>query len=363
MRAISAITLLLYALIANAELAIDDLVQDAAIREGPTALRDMPRWQGARKVIVARFAVDEVDAFRALMPDTEFVPVASESDALREAADADAILGLCSEQLLAATPRLVWVQIFSAGAERCLDVPAVASGDVVLTNMQKMSSPVIGEHAVAMMLALARGLPTYAKGMQKGAWMRRSSVTSSMFPISGKTMLVVGLGGIGSEAAERGAALGMRVIGTRNSSREGPAFVEYVGLSDELPELIGQADVIVNALPLTDSTRELFDARMFSAAKTGALFINVGRGGTVDTEALTEALQSGQVGGAGLDVTAPEPLPPEHPLWQLSNVIITPHVASRGGDRERHIVLLKENLRRYAAGEALLNVVDPARGY
>ncbi len=363
MRAITAIMLLLFAASAPADVSIDELVRDAGIREGGVAVKENPRWQGARKVLVARFAGEEVESMRALLPDTEFVVVTSGADAIGQAEDADAILGLCNERLLAAAPRLVWVQIFSSGAERCVGVQAVASGEVMLTNMQKMSSPVIGEHAVAMMLALARGLPAYAKGMHEGAWMRRPEVTSAMFPVSGKTMLVVGLGGIGTEAAKRGAALGMRVLGTRNSSREGPSYVEYVGLSGELPELIGKADVIVNALPLTDATRGLFDAELFAAAKQGALFINVGRGGTVDTDALTAALSSGRIGGAGLDVTDPEPLPPQHPLWKMSNVIITPHVAARGGERERHIVLLKENLRRYAAGEPLLNVVDPARGY
>ena len=363
MRSVSAILLLLWAAAAIADLSIDGLVRDAGIREGATAVREMSRWQGARRVLVARFAADEVEALRASMPDTEFVVATSEADAIERVADVDAIVGLCSERLLAAAPQLVWVQIFSSGAERCVNVPGIASGDVMLTNMQKMSAPVIGEHAIAMMLALARGLPAYAKGMQEGTWMRRSEVTSTMFPVSGKTMLVVGLGGIGTEAAKRGAALGMRVLGTRYSSRDGPPYVEYVGLSDELPDLIGRADVIINALPMTEATRELFDAELFGAAKTGALFINVGRGGTVDTNALTAALRSGQLGGAGLDVTAPEPLPQEHPLWQMSNVIITPHVAARGGERERHVVLLKENLRRYAAGERLLNVVDPARGY
>lgn len=363
MRALPAVTLLLFAVTAFGEISIDELVRDAGIKEGRVAVNEMPRWQGARKVLVARLDGEEVEALRSSMPDTEFVVVASEAGAIEQAADADAILGLCSERLLAAAPRLVWVQIFSSGAERCVRVPAVASGDVILTNMQKMSAPVIGEHAIAMTLALARGLPTYAKGMQDGNWMRRPEVTSAMFPVSGKTMLVVGLGGIGAEVAKRGAALGMRVLGTRNSSREGPSIVEYVGLSNELPELIGQADVIINALPLTDATRDLFDAELFGAAKKGALFINVGRGGTVDTDALTAALSSGRIGGAGLDVTAPEPLPSQHPLWQMANVIITPHVAARGGGRERHIVLRRENLRRYAAGEPLLNVVDPARGY
>ncbi|NND46787.1 MAG: D-2-hydroxyacid dehydrogenase [Woeseiaceae bacterium] len=359
---VAGVFFLLHATTSPAEISIEELIGDAGIVEGPIAMRDLPQWQGARRLLVSRLD-DEVDELRALMPDVEFVVVNAEVDAIEKVGHVDAIIGLCSERLLAAAKSAVWVQIFSSGAGHCVNVPAVASGQIVLTNMQKMSAPVIGEHAVAMMLALARRLPVYAKGMSQGAWMRRSEASTAMFPVSGKTMLVIGLGGIGTEVAERAAALGMRVVATRNSSRDGPSFVEYVGLSDELLDLVGQAEVIVNALPLTDSTRNLLDAEFFAATRKGALFINVGRGGTVDTDALTDAIRNGQIGGAGLDVTDPEPLPSDHALWQLDNVIITPHVASRGGERERHFVLLKENLRRFAAGERLLNVVDPERGY
>lgn len=345
-----------------AEIPIDELIRDAGILEGQTAMRDVPGWNGGHKLLVTRLG-DEVDELRKQFPDAEFLVVHTEVEAIEKAGDVDAIIGSCSERLLAAAKKAVWVQIFSSGAEHCVDVPAVASGQAVLTNMQKMSAPVIGEHAVAMMLALARRLPDYAKGMKSGAWMRGSEASAAMFPVAGKTMIVIGLGGIGTEVAERAAALGMRVIATRNSSRDGPSFVNYVGLSDELPDLVGQADVIVNALPLTDATSNLLDAEFFAATKKGTLFINVGRGATVDTDALSDALRNGQIGGAGLDVTNPEPLPADHALWQFDNVIITPHVASRGGERERHFVLLRENIRRYRAGEPLLNVVDPKRGY
>jgi len=149
----------------------------------------------------------------------------------------------------------------------------------------------------------------------------------------------------------------------RNSSREGPPFVDYVGLSGEMLDLAAKADVIVNALPLTEKTRGLIDARFFAAARRGSYFINVGRGGTVATDDLLAALESRQIAGAGLDVTDPEPLPSEHPLWAMNNVIITPHVAGRGNDRQRQMLVTMENIRRYIAGDALLNVVDPARGY
>ncbi|MDH3409910.1 MAG: D-2-hydroxyacid dehydrogenase, partial [Gammaproteobacteria bacterium] len=187
--------------------------------------------------------------------------------------------------------------------------------------------------------------------------------TGSMQSIGGKTVLVLGLGGIGLQSARRLAALDMKIIATRRSSREGPSFVDYVGLSSERLELAAQADFIVNALPLTAETTGILDAEFFAAAKRGAHFINVGRGKTVVTDDLVAALESGQLAGAALDVTDPEPLPADHALWQMGNVIITPHVASRGGNFIRHSMLAKENLRRFVAGEALYNVVVAERGY
>lgn len=365
LRIIAAALVLILTSTASAQISIDELISQAGLSEGRVPARDIPGWRGAKKIMIARIGEDELKALQDHYPDTEFVRVSPDvgTSDIANVSDVDAIVGICDERLVAAAKRLLWVQIFSAGAERCLSIARIASGEIVLTNMQKMSSPVIGEHAIAMVLALARGLPVYAKGMKQGAWMRGTEFTSAMVSVAGKTMLVIGLGGIGTEVARRGAALGMRVIGIRNSSRDGPPFVDYVGLSGELADLAGDADVIVNALPLTDATRGLLDVDFFAAAKQGSLFVNVGRGGTVDTEALTGAIRTGQIAGAGLDVTDPEPLPADHALWQFDNVIITPHVAGRGGERERHVLLRKENLRRFAAGERLLNVVDPERGY
>jgi phosphoglycerate dehydrogenase-like enzyme len=155
----------------------------------------------------------------------------------------------------------------------------------------------------------------------------------------------------------------MRVTATRRSSREGPEFVAYVGLSDELPALARGADFIVNALPLTDETEGLFDADFFAELRTGTYFINVGRGGSVITDDLYAALAAGRLAGVGLDVTDPEPLPPAHPLWRHPDAIITPHVASYGANWSRKQTLLLENVRRFMAGEALYNVVDPELGY
>lgn len=333
---------------------VADFMAETGVREGPVPSRELPGWRPDPTIMLRTDPADVASIAREF-PDTRFIVAGAE--------EADVIVGSCSAETIRVAENLVWVQIFSAGAERCLTVEEISSGKVLLTNMQKMSSPAIGEHAVAMALSLARGLVRYGKLMPDGQWRREMNRDPDMFSVSGKTMLVVGLGGIGTAAAKRAHALGMRVIATRNSSREGPAFVDYVGLSDELPKLLGEADIIVNALPLTSSTAGMFDKALLARIKPGAYFINVGRGGTVVTDALVEALESGQLAGAGLDVTDPEPLPSDHPLWQMSNVIITPHVSWAGADRRLHHMLLRENIRRYLAGEALLNVVDPARGY
>jgi phosphoglycerate dehydrogenase-like enzyme len=346
----------------RAEVSIDRLIEDADLQEGPVASRDLPGWRPPQKLVV-RDAGDLVAALQKEFPGVDFVAAPSADAARAAAPDADAIIGYCSDDVVAAADELVWIQIFSSGAERCLAVEDVASGKVLLTNMQKMASPVIGEHAVAMMLSLTRGLTQQAKTMSEGNWNGSIGGDIGMMSVDGKTALVVGLGGIGKAAAKRSAALGMRVIATRNSSKSGPDYVDYVGLSDELFELAAQADVVINALPLTPETEGLFDESFFDAVKPGVIFVNVARGASVVTDDLVAALADGRVAGAGLDVTDPEPLPADHPLWRMPNVIITPHIAWYGNNRERQITLARENIRRFIAGDPLLNVVDPERGY
>ena len=346
----------------QAEISIEQLVDQAQITESEYSARDLPRWNGVRKILVREMGMGLAGLADA-QPGVEFVLVNSVNEALQHAGDADAIIGFCASELIESNENLVWVQIYSAGAERCLSVPSVADGSVVLSNMQKMSSPVIAEHAIALMMSLARALPHFVRSMDNGEVDAQFEPRAGMMPISGKKLLVVGLGGIGMEVARLGSALGMSVSGTRNSSRSGPDYIDYVGLSHELNALAADADVVVNALPLTDGTRGLLDDAFFASIKPGAIFINVGRGKTVVADALLAALESGAVSGAGLDVTDPEPLPRNNPLWARDDVIITPHVAGAGGELERHAVVLRENIRRFVAGEALLNVVDPNKGY
>jgi phosphoglycerate dehydrogenase-like enzyme len=333
---------------------VEDFIVETGVREGLVPSRELPGWTPDPTILLSG-RIDAAGDLSGDFPGARFIVTGAE--------DANVIIGSCPADQIRAARNLVWVQIFSAGAEGCLAVDELATGKVLLTNGQKMSSPAIGEHAVAMALSLARGLVKYSKIMRDGQWRRDMAEEPGMYSVSGKTMLVVGLGGIGTAAAKRASALGMRVIAIRNSSREGPPYVDYVGLPEELPKLAAEADIIINALPLTSSTRGLFDKALLDEVKPGAYFINVGRGGTVVTADLIAALESGQLAGAGLDVTDPEPLPADHPLWQIPNVIITPHVSWAGSERRYHNMLLRENIRRYLAGEALLNVVEPERGY
>ena len=177
-------------------------------------------------------------------------------------------------------------------------------------------------------------------------------------------MLVVGLGGIGSEVAERAHGLKMRVIATRRSDAASPSWIERVGKPGDLLAMLPEADVVAICVPLTAETERLFDAKAFAAMKKGSYLVNVARGKIVDTQALLDTLEKGHLAGACLDVTDPEPLPPDHPLWKLRSVVITPHVSSDAElTDDRQWAAFKENFRRFGAGEPLLNVVDKSKGY
>jgi phosphoglycerate dehydrogenase-like enzyme len=341
---------------------VERLQDELNVQTGWTVTSELPAWSSNPTVLVSQekpYAAGLSEAVSGI----NVIEVSSVSEAMLQAPRANVILGMCDRELLEAATDLSWVFVFHAGVESCPLTERMERGDVVVTNFQKLASPAISEHAIAMILGLSRGLPRFKQAMPDGAWRRDLASEPGLQVVAGKTILVAGLGGIGSQVARRAKALGMHVLATRNSSREGPTYVDYVGLAHELPELVQRADVVVNALPLTRETTGLFDEAMFANFKEGAYFINIGRGGTVVTDKLHEALTSGRLAGAGLDVTDPEPLPPNHPLWQLPNVIITPHISARGFDRAVLRFVIVENLRRYIAGETLLNEVDPARGY
>jgi phosphoglycerate dehydrogenase-like enzyme len=341
------------------------LSAELGLQEAARPVSERPGWHRPGKIVVRNLQFPGVEYLQSSAPGVQFVVTDTIEAAIEQARDADAVIGWCDARLLQAGPRIRWIQFLYAGVESCVAVPAVRDGTVLLTNMQRVQAPVIAEHAIAMMLSLARGLDLAVAQQPAKAWRPDALLGSGRLrTVKGKTLLVAGLGGIGTEVAERAHALGMRVVATRASGRDGPAFVSHVGGPDELAKLAAEADVIVDALPLTPATRATFDAKLFERVKRGALFVNVGRGGTVVTSALIDALRSGALGGAAFDVTDPEPLPADHPLWQAPNVIITPHISSEselGVTRVWEIV--RENLRRYVAGAPMLSEVDVSRGY
>lgn len=345
--------------------AVQIIIEELGLRESAIASRDLPGWSVPRKVVVRSGPTGQLEALQAVAPGVEIVIVDNTEQARREAVDAQVVLGMCDREILENSPKLFWVQVYSAGVERCVSLPGMEVGKKLLTNGQRIASPALAEHAIAMTMMLARGLDVYHSNQLKGKWQRGTGLArTDHIELEGRTLLVVGLGGIGTQVAKRGYGLGMRVIATRNSRREGPDYVEYVGLSNELNDLARRADVVINTAPLTEQTRGMFNAEFFTAMKPGAFFVTVGRGASTVTDDLVVALQSGRLAGAGLDVTDPEPLPEGHPLWSIPRVIISPHTAGRSDKgRDRLYLVVQENLRRYVAGEPMLSVVDIERGY
>lgn len=343
---------------------IDALIADLGLVAGETPVRERADWAPLRKVLVPDLDPQVLPQLRAAVPGVEFVVARDAADAAKLAPSVDAAVGFCTPELLAAAPKLRWVQSMSAGVERCVAIPAVRERKVLLTNMQRVAGPVMAEHVLALMLAISRNLHFYIPEQRAGRWTSEVPPPARSMALQGKTVLVAGLGGIGTEVARRAHAFGMKVTATRASGREGPPFVSYVGLPDELHALAREADFVVNTLPLTEQTRGLFDAKAFAVMKPGAIFVNVGRGGSVVQDDLVAALRNGRLAGAGLDVTDPEPLPAGHPLYSLPNVILTPHVAADSdlGNAARWAIV-RENLRRYAAGEAMLSEVALETGY
>ncbi|WP_101760266.1 D-2-hydroxyacid dehydrogenase [Oceanicoccus sp. KOV_DT_Chl] len=350
--------------------AAQQMIATLRLQEHNTASREHPRWQKPNHIVVVvppEFAAMSTPLVTALQQIAGDIPLSTYQPSAQEKPpaylqQADVVFGWCNQQLLSLLPKLVWIQQFSAGAEKCTSTTGITQQDFILTNAQHMASPVIAEHAIAMMLSLTRQLPLYQRQQMQQTWQRPTQLTST--DINQKTLLVLGLGGIGTEVAKRAHGLGMRVIATRNSSRKGPEYVDYVGLADEMLKLAEQADVVINALPYTRATENVINAEFLAALKPGSYYISVGRGKTTDLTALTKALTSHQLAGVGLDVTEPEPLPSDHPLWQMDNVIITPHVAGFSKSAiQRNFLLYQENLRRYLQGDKLLNIVDLKRGY
>jgi D-2-hydroxyacid dehydrogenase (NADP+) len=274
-------------------------------------------------------------------------------------ADTTVVFGGLSRDAFEKTKNLQWVQFGAAGVESMM-YPEFVESDVVLTNAQGSYAPEIAEHAFGLLFALTRGIAQQARQRKWG---------SEKWPIEmhGLTMGIIGLGGIGREVARRAKAMDMHVLAVDAEPMYGVryAMADEVALVDDGLELmLAKSDVVVMCAPITNRTRGMIAEKQFNAMKQGAYYINVSRGKTTKTDALVEALKSGHITGAGLDVTDPEPLPDGHELWQMDNVVITSHIAGQSQfSKARVQKLFVENVKRWASDKPLLNVVDKRKGY
>lgn len=315
------------------------------------------------------------ERLRREFPGMEVVHLRNFDRAEEELRDTEVLIGwsLRGEQFLAAK-KLKWIHSTAAAVHALLS-PELAASDVVVTNARSVHGPVVAEHAVALMFAMAKRLPSAMQHQMAKEWAQTEIWHEQPHPreLAGSTLAMIGYGAIGREVVSRAVALGVKALVVRRNASTRSADGPVRGASDQAVETFGpqqlndvlsRADFVVVAPPLTPETTGLIGAAQFSAMKNDAYFINVGRGALVDEAALLQALQTGQIGGAALDVFVQEPLPPESPLWSAPNLLITPHSAGFSGRMwQRHYALFSENLRRYLRGESLEGRVDVKAGY
>jgi phosphoglycerate dehydrogenase-like enzyme len=265
------------------------------------------------------------------------------------------ISGLWRDELLEKAPKLRFVQSISAGTDQ-YGKDALRARGIRLASAAGVNANAVAEHAIALLLALARLLPEAVRNQERRFWRGMiGALDRREQELAGKTLLLVGLGRIGGRIAALAAALGMRVVAVRRDPAAGAAGAHEVHGLDALDRLLPTADVLLLACPLTPETENLVDARRLALLEPGALFVNVARGRCVVEEALVEALASGRLAAAAIDVAREEPLPPDSPLWTAPNLLVTPHTAGETRAYEDRVLdLLLENLARLRRGETTL---------
>ncbi len=316
----------------------------------------------SKKIVVA--SPEIFKELEGASPQARLVLVTKEN-VMQEIADADGYIGGgISPQQVRAAKKLKWVQTMSAGVEMVLHRSGgndLRDSAIILTNNQIVQGPEIADHAIAMLLMLARRLNTYFGYKQQEDWHRGA------YPgieLNGRNAVVIGVGGIGTQIAVRAWAHGMNVTGVDPEDIPYTPFIRRVVKPDQLDEVIPDADVVFISAPHTPLSHKMMGPAQFEKMKKGSYFIAVSRGGLYDINALVKALDSKQLAGAGVDVTDPEPLPKGHALWKFDNVMITPHIAGRSDkDHARMIGTIRENIQRFVAGKPLVNVVDKQKGY
>ena len=308
-----------------------------------------------------RFSDEEVRKILGGRTNVELTIARDATEIERLLPEVDVIFGSITPEMLKAARNLRWLQTTEAGVDRLL-FPELIESPVVMTNMARVFAPAIAETAIGMLLILARGFQRYFfPQFQQRHWELRRDLVE----VSGMTMGIVGLGGIGLATAEKAHyGFGMRILATDAKAMTKPGIVETLREPEWLMEMVPQVDVLVCAAPATGETDRMFNETVFRAMKKTAYFLNLSRGSLVDSAALAKALHEGWIAGAGVDVADVEPAPKDHPFWAAPNLVTTCHSAGFSPGRQVRLVeLLAENMRRYASGLPLMNVVDKVRGY
>lgn len=305
------------------------------------------------------------ERLRGDFPQIEIVQLPTYEGIDQQLADTEILVAwsLRPEQVKAAQ-KLRWIHS-PVAAVHLLMIPEIIESEIVVTNARAVNGPVVAEHVMAQMFALAKCLPQAVRLQEQRSWGQDAIWKSQPKEVTGATLGIVGLGSIGSEVARRAAALGMRVLAVRQDlNKAKPDEVEQVFRLDEIDEVLSVADYVVLCAPVTPATNLLMNPNRIARMKPDSCLINVGRGPLIDDHALIEALQNARIRGGALDVFPREPLPDDSAYWNLPNVLITPHTAALS-ERfwERQHDLLRENIRRYLAGQELLGLVDKSKGY
>jgi len=318
----------------------------------PFELWSAPAW------VRERLARDFPQAQVVQLPGYDRVP--------EEIADTDIFIGwsLRPEQF-AEAKRLKWIHSPAAAVHQLM-YPEMINSDVVITNAREIHGPVVAEHAIALVLALAKRLPQAMRYQAKRQWAQQELWDERPRPreIAGATVAVVGMGSIGREFTARAKALGMKVLAVREDPKKGTAGADTVYGSAQLDEVLPLADYVLLCAPVTPATTGMMNQARLARMKPDACLLNVSRGPLIDEPALLEALQRRTIAGAALDVFVEEPLPPESPFWTLENLFITPHTAAVTERLwDRHYALIRENLERFLQGQPLLHEVNKKGGY
>jgi phosphoglycerate dehydrogenase-like enzyme len=294
-------------------------------------------------------------------PEARVVVAEDAATAAREIADAEAAFGWLTRELLANATRLRWLQAPQAAPPAGYYYPELIAHPLAVTNFRGIFNDHIGAHILAFVLAFARGLHVFIPQQLRREWRKSASERGDVVHLPEATALIVGVGGIGAEAARLLAAFGVTVLATDARVQTAPPGVAELHRPEALDELLPRTDFVILTVPHTPATEGFFARARFRCMKRTAFFINIGRGMTTRLDDLVAALRAGEIAGAALDVFEEEPLPPEHPLWTLPNVLLTPHMAGHGPYLdERRFEIIAENCRAFAAGRALRNVVDKA---